>query len=121
MQDTRLHWLAEFSIHEGKREEFTRLARDIIAAVDATESKALVYEWYISADGRTCVVDEWYADADAARAHLNGEAPKLLPGILEVSTFTGLRVFGDVSCPELKALLSSFGAVFCGRMGGITR
>ena len=121
MNGMKLHWIAEFSIYEGKLEAFTTLAQEIIAAVEASEPDTLTYEWHVSEDGKTCTVDEWYADTDAALAHLNGEAPKLLPKILEVSMFTGLRVYSAITNQELEDLLVSFGAVFTNHLGGFTR
>jgi quinol monooxygenase YgiN len=121
MDQTKLHWVAEFSINEGKLETFKEIAQEIIAAIEQTEPNALMYEWHVSEDGTRCYVDEWYADTEAALAHLNGEAPKLLPKILEVSEFTGLRVYSTVASEELRGLLASFGAIFTENFGGFTR
>lgn len=44
----------------------------------ANEPGALAYDWHISEDGRLCNVDELYEDAEAALAHVRGEAGVLL-------------------------------------------
>ena len=121
MADARLHWIAQFTITEGNLEAFKQAAEEIIAAVEPSEPGALMYEWFYSEDGTTCHVDEWYADTEAALAHLTGEAPKLIPNLLELSKLTGLYVYGDVTNRELRDLLTSFGAVFTSNLGGFTR
>ena len=121
MTQTDIHWIAELTIGEGNLETFKALAEEMVAAVKSTEPGTLSYEWYITEDGTTCYVDEWYVDTQAALAHLNGEAPRLLPAILEVSEFTSLKVISDISSRELRDKLTSFGAIFTSHGVGFTR
>lgn len=117
-----IHWMAHLTIAEGKFDEFTARAEETIATVKAKEPHALVYEWHISDDGRTCHVDEWYADTDAALVHVRGEAVTTkLPRLLEVSDFTGLWIYSAIDDPELREALAAFGAVFTDHWGGFTR
>ncbi len=121
MAQEKIHWLAELTIGDGNVEAFKSMAKDIIAAVESTEPGTLSYEWHITENGKTCFVDEWYDGAEAGLAHLNGEAPKMLPKLLEISEFTSLKVLCDISSPELTEKLASFGACFAGHTGGFTR
>jgi quinol monooxygenase YgiN len=121
MPPTGIHWIAELTIGDGNLERFKELAQGVIDAVKTTEPDTQSYEWHITEDGKTCYVDEWYANTEAALAHLDGEAPRLLPKLLEVSEFTGLKVYTDVTSQELKEKLASFGAVFTHHCGGFTR
>ncbi len=121
MSDTRIHWVAQLTIAEGKLEEFEARAQETIASVRANEPGALAYEWHISEDGRICNVDEWYADAEAALAHVRGEAvTEKLPRLLEVSTFTALWIYTSIADPRLREALTAFGAVFTDRWSGLS-
>lgn len=121
MADAKIHWIAQITIADGQLDIFKERGEEIIAAVKSTEPGALMYEWHISEDGKTCHVDEWYADTEAALAHLKGEAPKRLPHLFEVSQLTGLWVYSDIPAGELRDLLVSFGAVFATGWNGFTR
>ena len=122
MSGTKIHWVAELTIADGKLDEFKIRAEETIATVKAMEPNALAYEWHISEDGKTCHVDEWYADTEAALAHVRGEGVTTkLPKLLEVSEFTGLWIYASIVDPNLKEALVSFGAVFTDHWGGFTR
>lgn len=117
-----IHWIAQLSIAEGELDEFTTRAEETIATVKAKEPHALVYEWNISDDGRLCHISAGYADAEAALAHVRGEAVATkLPRLLEVSELTGIVVYTAVDDPELREALSAFGATFTHHWGGFTR
>ena len=122
MSDARIHWMAQLTIAEGSREEFTSRAQETIATVREQEPGALADEWQISEDGRLCHVDEWYADTAAAMAHVTGEAVTItLPRLLEVGELTGLWIYTAIDDPELRQALVGLGAVFMDRWGGFSR
>lgn len=121
MTGKNIHLIAELAIGEGNLETFKALAEEIAAAVKSTEPGTLSYEWYITEDGTTCYVDEWYADAQAALAHLEGEVPRLLPAVLEVSELASLTVLSDIPSRELREKLTEFGGCFTSRCCGFMR
>ena len=45
MAQTKIHWITEITIGDGKLDAFKELAAGIIAAVEATELDTLAYEW----------------------------------------------------------------------------
>jgi len=122
MDENAIHWVAVLTIHEGKLDEFKARAEETIATAKANEPGQLVYEWHISPDGRTCHVDEWYRDTEAALAHVGGEAVTAkLPLLLEVSDFSELWIYSNVTDTDLREALASFGAAFWDHWGGHTR
>jgi quinol monooxygenase YgiN len=61
-------WVNELSIKDGALETFRKLMEEMVAGTSA-EPGTLVYEWYISHDGRTVHVFEIYTDSEAVVAH----------------------------------------------------
>ena len=77
-------------IHEGKFEEFKRLAAKCIDSVRTKDSWTLQYDWFFNADESECVVHERYRDSDA---------------LLQTWSISG-ELFGTPSPKLLKALES---------------
>lgn len=75
---------ARFKIHDGKIDEFKRLAEACMASVRAKDTGTLQYDWFLSDDGTTCVVRERYRDSAAVLEHA-ANLGDLLPGIVSVA------------------------------------
>ena len=60
----------EITVKEGMLDEFRSLTGKMIQNTAAKEPDALVYEWYISEDGRESHLLETFKDSDAFLVHL---------------------------------------------------
>lgn len=75
----QIQWIVEFSIEEGKYDQFRELIEKMIRIVESTEPGTKSYIWYIDEEMKTrCIVSEWYENSEAALAHLNGEGMKTI-------------------------------------------
>ena len=97
---------ARIKIHEGKREEFERLAAQCIEVVRTQDTGTLQYELFMSPDGSECLVFERYRDSEAGLEHSRNVQP-LLEAMLQVCSISG-EVCGSPS-PELRKSLESQG------------
>jgi quinol monooxygenase YgiN len=94
-QDT-LHWIIEFSIDEGKRYEFERLAKEMSHMVKHSEPGTCKYEWFLSEIGNKCLVIETYDSSNSALVHIRGEAiSKVFPEILKVAKISRFEICGN--------------------------
>jgi len=90
---------AKFKIHEGKVEEFKRIAAECVTAVQKNEPGALQYDWFFNPDQTECIVRETYVDSNAVLVHM-GNVGELLGQLLGMGDFE-LEIFGNIS-EELK-------------------
>jgi len=111
----------ELSIKEGRLDDFKALISKMINNTAEKEPDALVYEWYVSEDGREGHLLETFTDSDAFILHLKNISPFLDP-LWGVSTLTGFKTFGNPS-PELQQALASFplGIQYFTHTNGLTR
>ncbi len=96
--------IARFRFHEGKVEEFKRLAAQAMEIVRAKEPGTLGYDTYFNEDESECVVIERYTDSNALIEHF-GNMSELMEPILSLVTVVHGEVLGDAS-PELRANLA---------------
>jgi quinol monooxygenase YgiN len=109
MDSNQIHFRAEFTIEEGKTEEFTKLIQDMSRTVEANEPDTLEYKFYLNRNKTNCIAHETYRTSEAAIAHNNGVASKtILPRIFDISKITRFDVYGNPS-EELQKVLASFG------------
>jgi quinol monooxygenase YgiN len=66
---SELQGIARFTFHEGKLEEFKRLAARCMAIVRTKDTGTLQYEVYFNNDQSECVVLERYRDSEALIEH----------------------------------------------------
>jgi len=67
---TEVSAIARLKIHEGKLEEFKRLAALCVHSVRTKDSDTLQYDYFFNDDYTECVVFERYRDFAATREHL---------------------------------------------------
>ena len=67
---SELQGIARFTFHEGKLEEFKRLAARCMAIVRTKDTGTLQYEVYFNNDQSECVVLERYRDSEALIEHV---------------------------------------------------
>jgi quinol monooxygenase YgiN len=90
--------IARLKIHDGKLEEFKRVAEKCVQSVRAKDSGTLQYDWFFSEDHSECVVLERYRDSKAALEH-NANLGETLRELFETCSGSG-EIFGTPS-PEL--------------------
>lgn len=86
-------------------DRFKELARTIVEATKSEEGTR-VYGWFISSDGRECLVYEDYESSDAVLAHMGNVGEHLGPAV-ELGGGLEVNVIGDPS-PELQEAAAAF-------------
>jgi quinol monooxygenase YgiN len=108
MKHNQIQFRAEFSIQEGKIEEYKKLVRDMSRLVEANEPDTIGYQFYLNRDETKCIVYETYANSEAVFAHMNGIASQtILPRIFNISRISKFEVYGNPS-EELQKVLISY-------------
>ena len=109
MKNNQIHFRAEFTIEEGKIEEYKKLAEDMSRMVETNEPDTINYQFYLNRVGTKCIVYETYANSEAALSHNNGVASQtILPKIFSVAKIIRFDVYGNPS-EELQKVLASSG------------
>jgi quinol monooxygenase YgiN len=67
---SELHAIIRFKVHEGKLEEFRRVATRCMETVRAKDSGTLRYEWFTNADQSEGIVQESYRSSEAYLDHV---------------------------------------------------
>jgi quinol monooxygenase YgiN len=119
MSKQTVYFAVSFDINDGKLEAFKEVGQAMIAATQK-EHGALGYEWHFSDDHKHCRLLETYVDQAAVLAHINGEAVKLIPKLIESSAVSGFEVYGDPG-PEAAKTLKGFGAQIFEHWQGLRR
>jgi quinol monooxygenase YgiN len=122
MKHNQIHFRAEFTIEEGKIEEYKELVQDMSRVVEANEPDTIDYQFYLNRDDETkCIVHETYANSEAVLAHNTGVASQtILPKIFSVSRISRFDVYGNPS-EELRKVLTSFSPQFYNLFAGFSR
>jgi quinol monooxygenase YgiN len=66
---SELQGIARFKFHEGKLEEFKRLAAQCMEIVRTKDTGTLQYDIYFNDDQSECIVHERYRDSEALIEH----------------------------------------------------
>ncbi|MDP9016105.1 MAG: hypothetical protein M3M87_05035 [Thermoproteota archaeon] len=56
MDRNQIHFRAEFTIEEGKIDEYKKLVQDMSKMVEANESYTVSYRFYLNSDDTKCIV-----------------------------------------------------------------
>jgi quinol monooxygenase YgiN len=121
MDQNQLHFRAEFTIEEGKREDFKELIQEMTRAVQENEPDTITYQFYLNKDNTKCIVHETYTNSDAAFTHMNGVASKtILPKVFEIAKINRFDAYGTPS-EELQKVLTSFGSEIYNLFTGFSR
>lgn len=116
---SKVSYLPEFTINDGKVDEFKARAEGYIAAVEANEPGTLGYQWYLGEDGKRCLLHEVFSSSDALLTHLGNVEPSL-PELLAIAPITRLEVLGSAS-PAVVDALADLGAEHFPRFAGFDR
>jgi quinol monooxygenase YgiN len=121
MEYNQIHVRAEFTIEEGKTEEYKNLVQKMSRAVEDNEPDTINYQFYLNRSEKKCIVHETYANSEAVIAHISGVASQtILPKICSVSRISRLDVYGNPS-EELQKALTSFGSQIYNLFAGFSR
>ena len=121
MKHHQIHFRAEFTIEEGKIEEFKKLVQDMSRVVEANEPDTINYQFYLNRAETKCIVNETYANSEAVLAHNTGIASQtILPKIFSVSRISRFDVYGNPS-EELQKVLTSFAPQIYNLFAGFSR
>jgi quinol monooxygenase YgiN len=108
MKHDQIEFRAEFTIQEGKIEEYKKLVQGMSTVVEANEPDTIGYQFYLNSAETKCIVSETYTNSEAVFAHMNGIASQtILPKIFNVSRISRFEVYGNPS-EELQKVLTSF-------------
>ena len=69
MSASELQGIARFKFHDGKLEEFKRLAAQCMEIVRTKDTGTLQYDIYFNDDQAECIVHERYRDSEALIEH----------------------------------------------------
>jgi quinol monooxygenase YgiN len=116
---SKVSYIIEFSISDGKVDEFTAKAKGYIELVKENEPDTLGYQWYVAEGGTRCLLQETFSSSEALLTHLGNVGPSL-PELLAIAPITRLEVLGSASAAAADAL-AGLGAVQFPSMGGFGR
>jgi quinol monooxygenase YgiN len=108
MEHNQIHFRTEFTIEDGKIEEFKKLVQDMSRMVEANEPDTINYQFYLNRAETKCIVHETYANSEAVFAYNAGVASQtILPRVFSVYRISRFDVYGNPS-EELQKVLRSF-------------
>jgi quinol monooxygenase YgiN len=114
-----VHWVFEVSITDGEPDNFKTVMHKMVESSHA-EPGATDYEWFVSADQKTCHVYEHYVDSAGAMAHVTTFDEKFSPRLLAVVDPTRFVTYGSPD-GAVRGALDGFGAAYTGQIGGFAR
>ncbi len=116
---TEVSWQVELAVKPGKLEDFRALTREMVESTRG-EPGVLIYERFVSEDGKVVHIYERYADSAAALAHLRMLGEQFAGRFLGMVDRTRFTVFGTPS-DAVRGVLDGFGATYLGPFGGFAR
>jgi len=100
---SELQGIARFKFHEGKLDEFKRLAAQCMEIVRAKDTGTLQYDIYFNDDQSECIVHERYRDSEALIEHA-AHIGDLMEAIVATGSVSG-ELLGEPSA-ELRARMA---------------
>lgn len=94
--------IARLKIHDGKLEQFKKVAAQCMEVVRTKDTGTLQYEQYFNQDQTECLVLERYRDSQALMEHLQNIG-NLMDAMLETCSASG-EVCGNVAPEMAKGL-----------------
>ena len=103
---SELQGIARFKFHEGKLEDFKRLAAQCMEIVRTKDTGTLQYDIYFSYDQSECIVLERYRDSEALIEHA-GHLGDLNEAILATGYVSGSGALLGEPSAELRAKMAN--------------
>ncbi|MGD8278916.1 MAG: antibiotic biosynthesis monooxygenase [Gemmatimonadota bacterium] len=97
-----LQMTTRFTIHQGKSDDFIRLARRSMEVTRERDTGTLQYDWFMNADRTQCVLRERYRDSAAVLEHA-ANLGELMPEFMAVCV-PAVEIYGSPSEELLQAL-----------------
>ncbi len=117
---TRVYWILELEILEGKLDSFRSLVAEMCTATQSREEGTLGYEFHFSADNRFCHVFELFAGSDAALAHCKSFGENFADRFIQMVKPVRLDVYGMPDERVCEAL-AAFSPTYYARENGFFR
>jgi len=111
--------LRELVVKPGQLDNFRAPTAEMVEST-RSEPDVLVYERFISDDGKDVHVYERYTDSESAVAHLHAFGEKFGRRFVGMIDRRLLTVYGTPS-GELKRMLDAFGATYLRHFGGFSQ
>jgi len=99
---SELQTTVRFRIHDGKLDEFKGLVDQCVQITRERDAGTLQYDWFLSADGKECVLRDRYRDSAAVLEHA-GNLGELMGRFFSISD-PEVEFFGAPSAELLGAL-----------------
>ena len=100
------------TVHEGKLEEFQKLAASMTEGAKA-EPGTIGYEWFAHPDGKQFSLLETYVNAAAVEAHFTGPVVQQgVPGLVALCKVDRFEIFGDAGPKVTEMARVNGGVVF---------
>jgi quinol monooxygenase YgiN len=116
---SEISWQVELAVKPGELGNLRALTRDMVAFA-RSESGVLVYERFVSEDGKTVYVYERFVDSASAVAHLTAFGKWFGERFANLVERRWFRVYGTPS-DELRGILDPFGVVYLSLFDGFSR
>jgi quinol monooxygenase YgiN len=116
---SKIAYIIEFTINDGKQDEFTAKAKGYAEATEKNEPGTLGYQWWMQEDGSHCLLQETFESSEALLTHLGNVGPSL-PELLAIAPITRFEVLGTAS-DQAKAALADLGAKHFPHLTGFDR
>ncbi len=107
----QVQYISEFTIIEGKMEEFKRMMHSIIESAEKNEHDLNAYQVYLNAEENKAFIVEWFKNSEAILIHLANAGP-MFPGLLAIAPIVRLEVFGNLTKSAEEALKSIGAKIF---------
>lgn len=115
----QIQYLVEFTIADGKTEEFKTLIHSIIEKVKKNEPGMDSYQLFYNIGETKSYMLERFPNSAGVMAHLAHVGP-MLPELLELAPITRFEIFGNVS-KEVAEAVESLGATTYSYLDGFNR
>jgi len=115
----QIQYLVEFTIVDGKAEEFKSMIHSLIEKVNKNEPGMDSYQLFYNAGETKGYMLERFKDSAGVMAHLAHVGP-MLPELLELAPITRFEIFGDIS-KEVAEAVEPLGANVYSYLNGFNR
>jgi len=107
---------ATYKVHDGKEKDLRKFAEKLVSVVRENEPLTTQYDWYISSDGRTCLISEVFANSEAALEHMHRIGDFWEEG-LKIGELE-MKILGEPSA-ELRKVLEPLSPMYYGMLAGL--
>jgi len=113
-----VHWHITMTVNDGKSDAVKPLLDRMVAATQANEPDALIYDYM--GDGDQVHIYERYADNAAAMTHMGNFGANFAEEFLQTFSITSVTVYGPAG-DDLKEGLAPFSPTYMPEISGFAR